>query len=207
MASPIEFPEQNAVLAKPENMTDEECTPLPIMRTEKGECISVWKLAPEELVNINLTHCVVVGVLSGPPPIWIQAAVPALNQQDESTLVYHARAEMKAAGLWEEDADYGGDVANAVMQLIQVLSYQGHSGGSHALTMDLFSKLAHFKPLGPLTNNPDEWMSLEYADDPTWQSRRQSDAFSKDGGKTYYTLDGPEGRDFINTSAEAKVAA
>ncbi|WP_426491078.1 hypothetical protein [Hymenobacter sp. 102] len=78
MAYPVEFPEQTAVLQKPANMTDEQCRPLPIMRKD-GQCISVWKLTPEEMVSVNLTHSVVVGVVSGvtQPPIWIEAAAPA----------------------------------------------------------------------------------------------------------------------------------
>ncbi|QNH60741.1 hypothetical protein [Hymenobacter sediminicola] len=78
MAYPVEFPEQNAVLQKPANMTEEECRSLPILRKD-GQCISVWKLTPEEMVSVNLTQSVVVGVLSGhtQPPIWIEAAAPA----------------------------------------------------------------------------------------------------------------------------------
>lgn len=78
MAYPIEFPEQTAILRKPDSMTDEQCRSLPIQRIN-GECRSVWKLTPEEMVSVNLTHCVVVGVVSGvtQPPIWIEAAAPA----------------------------------------------------------------------------------------------------------------------------------
>lgn len=78
MAYPVEFPEQNAVLRKPENMTEEECRSLPILRKD-GQCISVWKLTPEELVSINLTHSVIVGVFSGhtQPPIRVDASAPA----------------------------------------------------------------------------------------------------------------------------------
>ncbi|RSK50099.1 hypothetical protein [Hymenobacter rigui] len=209
MATPINFPEANAVLQKPANMTDEECCSLPILRTDDGQCISQWQLGPEELISINQTHCVTIGLLSGhtQPPMWVQGSAPALEQTNKSNLVLHARAELKAAGLWDETADYGGEVANSVMQLVQVLSYQGHSGGSHDQTLNLFEKLARFQPLGPLTNNPEEWMDVSYGGEPIWQSRRQSDAFSKDGGKTFYTLDGPEGREFIHTATDFKAAA
>jgi|GEM_PF-2778285 len=78
MAIPIKFPEANAVLEKPANMTEEECHSLPILRKD-GQCISMWKLSPEELVSVNITHCVCVGVLSGhtQPPIWVEGAAPA----------------------------------------------------------------------------------------------------------------------------------
>ncbi|MDF7810712.1 hypothetical protein [Hymenobacter sp. YC55] len=78
MASPVHFPEVNAVLNKPENMSDEECTPLPIMRTPKGECVSCWRFTEEEIAGINATGCAFVGVLSGhtQPPIWVHGAMP-----------------------------------------------------------------------------------------------------------------------------------
>jgi len=41
---PIEFKEQNFTLTKPDDMTDEECTPLPVHRTG-SRIISCWKMS------------------------------------------------------------------------------------------------------------------------------------------------------------------
>ena len=43
--------------------------------------------------------------------------------------------------------------------------------------------------LSPLTNNPDEWYDQsEVSGYPLWQSKRNSEAFSNNGGITYYLL-------------------
>ena len=46
-----------------------------------------------------------------------------------------------------------------------------------------------FEPLGPLTDDPDEWVEVA---DGLWQSRRKSSAFSCDGGKTYHVNGEPD---------------
>ena len=110
-----------------------------------------------------------------------------------SNLLRHAEDEMRRAGLYSKDADYDGMIPEAVMKMVKCLADEGHSGGSHALVMEIFNRVARFKTLGPLTSDPTEWMSVSeyYGPDspPTWQSRRQSSCFSLDGGKTYYDLD------------------
>ena len=48
--TPINFPESNVVLHKPDLM-DEECGPLPIFQNDK-HCISCWKPTWRERVSI-----------------------------------------------------------------------------------------------------------------------------------------------------------
>lgn len=115
-----------------------------------------------------------------------------------SNLVKFAEEEMRRAGLYSKDADYGGMIPEAVMKLVKAHSEAGHSGGSHWLTMQIFNKVINFKPLTPLSDDPTEWMEVS---ENIWQSRRQSDAFSTDGGKTFYTL---EDREKIITSQPCK---
>ena len=76
----------------------------------------------------------------------------------ESNLVRHARAELRRAGLFDADADYGGALAESVMALIEVFSSQGHSGMSGGMTIDLFGRLAGFEALSALTTDPSEWV-------------------------------------------------
>jgi hypothetical protein len=107
------------------------------------------------------------------------------------SLTDHARHELDAAGLFDEDSDYGGMLGTAVLELIQKFADQGHSGFSAALTIELFGKLARWEPLGPLTDSPGEWNRV--TDELTnghnlWQSARNPEAFSEDGGRTYYLL-------------------
>lgn len=114
---------------------------------------------------------------------------------DESTVIKHARRELDAVGLLDPDSDYDGMLGQAVMDLIRVFSEQGHSGYSASATIELFHELAQFKNISPLTDRPEEWEEIHDGiasePDPLWQSRRRSEAFSHDGGKTYYLLTDP----------------
>ncbi len=103
-----------------------------------------------------------------------------------SHLIEHARHELTRAGLFDADADYGGAHAKAVMDLIETFAGQGHSGMSAAITLRLFSDLAQFKPIGPITSDPGEWTEVA---DGMWQNRRRSSSFSRDGGTTWYDID------------------
>lgn len=104
----------------------------------------------------------------------------------------HAEYELKASGLFDSDADYGGMVPEAVLALIDVFSSQGHSGGSASLVLTIFNKLAHYQNLTPLTDNPEEWHfheeNISGVKGGFWQNKRNGEAFSNDGGKTYYLL-------------------
>jgi hypothetical protein len=107
------------------------------------------------------------------------------------SLVEHARTELKACGQYDEDAEF----AEALIKAVEAFASYGHSGGSAGVGVHMLHDLLQFKPLSPLTNDPDEWLHIEEdlaGDAITWQNRRQPDAFSTDGGKTYYCLDDPE---------------
>jgi hypothetical protein len=119
-----------------------------------------------------------------------------------SCLLDHARNELKLAGYdidapdkdsFESDEDYGNECAKNAYKMLEVFSSAGHSGFSAGATLALFNKLAEFKCLTPLTNNPDEWMDTsEYQGEPAgthFQSKRQGSCFSDDGLKTYYDID------------------
>jgi hypothetical protein len=113
--------------------------------------------------------------------------------ETESNLVRFAHEELTRAKLFDKDADYGGEVAKGVMELVQCLARQRHSGGSHGLTMALFTQVANYRPLTPLTSDPSEWMDVSEASGTAmWQSRRSPTVFSKDGGQTWYDLDAQE---------------
>lgn len=67
---PIQFPQANKNLLKPENMTDEECSSLPVY-TDGQQCISLWKMTWIERLNVLLFGKLWVFVISGytQPPI------------------------------------------------------------------------------------------------------------------------------------------
>ena len=116
-----------------------------------------------------------------------------------SNIAAHAWDELNRVGAFTAYTDfYGGMTGRAVMELVAVFVEQGHSGMSGSLVADTFHRLVMFKPLGPLTDDPDEWMEVN---DGLWQSRREPSAFSRDGGLTYYLTDD---RDTIRTTRRSR---
>lgn len=114
--------------------------------------------------------------------------------KEETPLVEHARREMEFVGLFDVDADYGGMIPNAVLELMNVFSKQGHSGYSASLVASLWYRLAQFKPLTDVTLDPAEWMDVSEnilppekikAGEKIWQNIRDGSVFSTDGGKTW----------------------
>jgi hypothetical protein len=103
-----------------------------------------------------------------------------------SNLVNHAKFELEAARLFSPDADYEGMLGNSVMELVETFAKQGHSGMSAAITLDIFTRVASFKPLTPIGASPDEWNEVGTG---VWQNRRRSTTFSRDGGDTWYDID------------------
>jgi len=76
-------------------------------------------------------------------------------------LIEHAKTELEMSGLFSENGDfYGGATGEAVMELMEVFSKQGHSGMSAQIVTDIFHKLSMFKPLGPITGKDEEWVDV-----------------------------------------------
>ncbi len=107
-----------------------------------------------------------------------------------SNLVDHAKRELDIL------ANKGGHdekLNRIIIECVEKFAEYGHSGGSASWAIPVLNDLLQFKNLSPLTDNPDEWMQvgtggLLYRGYNVWQNRRNSEAFSHDGGKTYYLL-------------------
>lgn len=113
-----------------------------------------------------------------------------MSTATDSNLVRHAERELRLAGMYDEDADYGpGAIADHVLDIVRTFAAGEHSGGSAALTVAIVERLLRFQTLSPLTDDPDEWMEVGSG---MWQSTRRPDAFSTDGGQTWYCLDEPK---------------
>lgn len=102
-----------------------------------------------------------------------------------SSLVEHARRELELIG--EDKVTIDG-----YLRVIGAFASMGHSGGSASVAIPTINRLLQFKALTDLTNDPDEWIRHEEDvwGEPSgiWQNRRDSEAFSNDGGVTYYLL-------------------
>lgn len=74
---PIDFPDKTLDLQKPRDMTDEECSPLPIFRDEASRStVSCWRPTWRERLSILFFGKVWLGVHAGgmtQPPVWLSA--------------------------------------------------------------------------------------------------------------------------------------
>jgi hypothetical protein len=102
-----------------------------------------------------------------------------LGIRPHSNMVEHARREL---GRFETDQRWIDDQ----LLVVQAFADAGHSGVTASIALAQLERLLRFQNLAPLTTDPGEWMDVG---DRTWQNRRRSDAFSTDGGRTYYLLD------------------
>jgi hypothetical protein len=93
----------------------------------------------------------------------------------------HAMEELTRAGLFDKDSDYGGMMGEAVMKMIRVFAEEGHSGFSANMAVNIFSKLAKYEPLTPLTGEDDEWVDHGGG---YFQNKRCSHVF-KENGEAY----------------------
>lgn len=100
-----------------------------------------------------------------------------------SNLVKHAQRELELIGEDEE-------TIKGLLKVVRAFASMGHSGGSAAVGAAQLARLLAFENLAPLTDNPKEWMlhEPEVWSPPFWQNRRNSAAFSHDGGRTYYLV-------------------
>ena len=118
-----------------------------------------------------------------------------------SNLVDHARRELAAIG--ETDEEF----RDTILDMVERFSKFGHSGGSAAVMTSMLVELLQFKNLMPLTDDPAEWHKHDMVEEPFWQNIRNGEAFSHDGGKTYYLLsEGSDEPAFKNGSAHMHVS-
>jgi len=112
-------------------------------------------------------------------------------------LVEHAREELTRAGLFDEDSDYGGMLGTAVLELVEKFSEQGHSGYSAGMAVSLFTKVALYEPLTPLSGDDDEWNDVSDIGGRNGgellQNKRHSSVFKDDG--VCYDIDAVTVRD------------
>lgn len=94
------------------------------------------------------------------------------------TLIGFARHEL-------ELIDTEPDVIDAYLKVLECFYEVTHTNGEPQLFISTIADLLYGTPLSPLTDDPDEWMEVA---EKIWQSRRISEAFSFNGGKTYHLL-------------------
>lgn len=97
-------------------------------------------------------------------------------------IVERSKLELQMAGYFDEDSDYGGALGESVMELIGVFAKQGHSGMSASMVRELFTKLANYEPLLPITGKDEEWVDVtSFSDGQTFFQNIRNTALFKDG--------------------------
>lgn len=118
-------------------------------------------------------------------------------REEQSNLVDHAARELEL--IHEDKSTIAG-----YLKVIRAFADMGHSGGFAMVAIPIINELLQFKNLSPLTSHPSEWMHIspevwgEKEGRGIWQSKRNPEAFSSDGGVTYTILSDavdPEARD------------
>jgi hypothetical protein len=108
---------------------------------------------------------------------------------DMSNLVKHAHYEFAAAGWTDGNGNFNDEMQEAicihVLQLLDLFAKEGHSGSTAPYTINLFSRLANFKPIAPLTGEDWEWSDTGH----NYQNKRASHVF-KDYNGECYDIDG-----------------
>lgn len=107
-----------------------------------------------------------------------------------SSINTHAWNEFKAAGWLDENGKFKDEmqemICNHVLKLLEVFSDEGHSGSSAPYAINLFSTLAKFEPIAPLTGEDWEWNNVsEYGGNdngPLYQNKRCSHVFKDNNG-------------------------
>ena len=100
-------------------------------------------------------------------------------------LVEYAKSELQELyGEDYKDDPYGGMVSEAVLELIEKFSEQGHSGSSAPIVLGVFKKLASFEPITPILDVASQWSEVS---DGVFQHKKLCGLFKKDeNGKPYY---------------------
>ena len=102
----------------------------------------------------------------------------------------HALTEFRAAGWVDEHGKFNDEmqemICRHVLALLEVFDGEGHSGSSAPYAINLFSKLAKFEPVAPLTGEDWEWCEVsERMGSKCWQNKRCSKVFKDEDGRAY----------------------
>ena len=101
----------------------------------------------------------------------------------------HALLEFKAAGWTDENGKFNDEmqeaICNHVLKLLEVFDGEGHSGSTAPYAINMFSRLAKFEPIAPLTGEDWEWHDTGHS----YQNIRASHVF-KDYNGECYDIDG-----------------
>jgi len=92
----------------------------------------------------------------------------------------HALEEFRAAKWLDDNGNYCDEMQEAIckhiLKLLDVFGEEGHSGSTAPYTINLFSKLAAFEPVVPITGEDWEWVEVSTG---VYQNKRCSHVFKQ----------------------------
>lgn len=105
-----------------------------------------------------------------------------------SNIAKFAESELARIGMGADTKDpMNKAMHDHVMHMVEEFSKEGHSGFSASYALGILTKLLDWKPLTPITDEPDEWNDVSTdSDHIMYQHKRMSSVF-KDGenGRAY----------------------
>jgi hypothetical protein len=120
----------------------------------------------------------------------------------------HALIEFKAAKWLDENGNYCDEMQEAIckhiLKLLDVFGEEGHSGTTAPYTINLFSKLAGFEPIVPITGEDWEWVEVSTG---VYQNKRCSHVFKQSdrfNGQAY-DIDGKIFWEWYRSSEDGKI--
>lgn len=107
-------------------------------------------------------------------------------KDNDSIYITHALNEFKYAGWMDENGNFDDEMQELIctnaLELLRVMSNQGHSGFSANYLLSMFNKLANGKPLSPLTCKENEWI---YDTNGTAKNIRANGIYKNKDGVVY----------------------
>jgi hypothetical protein len=125
------------------------------------------------------------------------------KRKRKSAIVTFAQEELK---LLDDGSEMQKEMNKCVIDVLQVIAGQGHSGFSVSYMMNVINTLVDLKPLTPLTGKDDEW--VEVAQD-LFQNKRCPAVFKSSKRGAYYlygkVFTDKTGASYTNTKSAVKI--
>jgi hypothetical protein len=103
-------------------------------------------------------------------------------------LLEHAKNELSRLVKNEDEMQI--EINKDLLQVVEIFSKQGHSGGSAGYAISILERLLRFLPIGPLTGEDDEWNDISRNGGTTkYQNKRCSSVFKDENGRAW-NIDG-----------------
>jgi hypothetical protein len=105
-------------------------------------------------------------------------------------LIQFAIEELILCGGFDETSEneYHISISKDVLELLEVFESQGHSGHSAITVLNLFNKLANYKPLTPVRKEDFIDVTMPGDSNRIFQCRRDSELFLTADGNSYYNI-------------------